>query len=226
MKAARLGALLIWGMAGALGASPQSEGETVLAVQPQVATVRPVARTVGIPRTRWDYRPNGRLWARAALQSVKTHGAILERTVPQDIETWCPAYEENTPEQRRAFWVGLMSALSKHESTYNPAAVGGGNQWFGLLQIFPPTARSYGCHARTGAALKDATDNLSCAVRIMAVTVPRDNAIAVHDGRWRGIAADWGPMVSSAKRREMAAWTRRQTYCRPLKSVRPVARGD
>jgi hypothetical protein len=117
-----------------------------------------------------------------------------------------------------------MSALAKHESTYNPQAVGGGNLWFGLLQIYPDTARRYGCYARTGEALKDPEDNLSCAARIMNVTVARDNAIALRDSRWRGIAADWGPMSNRSKIADMAAWTNSQSYCQPAVNIRPQAR--
>jgi len=164
------------------------------------------------------------VWTRAALSALRTHGTRMEETVPRDIANWCPAYEDNPPHLRRAFWVGMMSALAKHESTYRPEAVGGGNLWFGLLQIAPPTARGYGCRATTGEALKDPEDNLSCAVRIMNVTVPRDNAIAVRDSRWRGVAADWGPMTRPNKIAEMAAWTRQQEYCVVPLQLRPQTR--
>jgi hypothetical protein len=118
----------------------------------------------------------------------------------------------------------MMSALAKHESTYRPTAVGGPNLWYGVLPIYPDTARRYGCRATTGEALKDPEDNLSCAVRIMNVTVPRDNAIAIRDSRWRGVAADWGPMTHRSKIAEMSAWTRRQDYCVSRSSIRPQAR--
>lgn len=186
--------------------------------------VRPVARSSFLPNTRWTHKDGSDLWTRAAMTAISGHGDGLESLVPRDIDTWCPAYVENGPEQRRAFWVGVMSALAKHESTYNPRAVGGGNLWFGLLQIYPDTARRYGCFARTGEALKDPEDNLSCAARIMNVTVARDNAIAVRDSRWRGIAADWGPMSNRSKISEMAAWTNRQSYCKPQVNIRPQAR--
>jgi hypothetical protein len=150
------------------------------------------------------------------MTAIAGHGDGLESLVPRDVDQWCPAYTENGPEKRRAFWVGMMSALAKHESTYNPRAVGGGDLWFGLLQIFPDTARRYGCY--------DPEDNLSCAARIMNVTVARDNAIAVRDSRWRGIAADWGPMSNQSKRSEMVAWTNRQSYCQPQTNKRPEAR--
>lgn len=193
----------------------------------QNPTIRPVIRVNYIPDARWDFRSDSDSWTRAALSALRTHGSRLEDTVPRDIERWCPAYEENPPELRRAFWVGMMSALVKHESTFRPAAVGGGDLWFGLMQIYPDTAQRYGCRATTGEELKDPEDNLSCAIRIMNVTVPRDNAIAVHDSRWRGVAADWGPMTNTSKIAEMAAWTSRQEYCAApvsIQSIRPQAR--
>lgn len=190
----------------------------------QNPSVRPVMRVNYIPDTRWDFRDGSDSWTRAALSALRTHGSEMEDTVPRDIAAWCPAYEQNPPHLRRAFWVGMMSALAKHESTYRPEAVGGGNLWFGLLQIYPDTARRYGCRATTGEGLKDPEDNLSCAVRIMNVTVPRDNAIAVRDNRWRGVAADWGPMTRPNKIAEMAAWTRQQEYCTVPFQTRPQVR--
>lgn len=190
--------------------------------------MRPPLRPEFLPEALWDFRHDGALWTRAAMSAIATHGNGLEQIVPRDIDTWCPGYAGNSEDQRRAFWVGMMSALAEHESTWRPTAVGGGGQWFGLLQIYPDTARRYGCRARTGAALQDPEDNLSCAVRIMATTVRRDRAVAVHDGRWRGVAADWGPMTDRGKSAEMAAWTRAQPYCQvvsgPRNSLRPRAR--
>jgi len=190
----------------------------------QNPTMRPVARINFIPDARWDFRDGSASWTRAALSALRTHGTRMENTVPRDIAAWCPAYAENPPALRRAFWVGMMSALAKHESTFRPGAVGGTNSWFGLLQIYPDTARRYGCHATTGEGLKDPEDNLSCAIRIMNVTVPRDNAIALRDSRWRGVAADWGPMTDAAKVADMSAWTRVQDYCVSRSSIRPQAR--
>jgi len=208
-----------------LGLGPSvaaAEGEGTVATQ-TLTQVRPVARTEPLPPMRWEMRGESDIWTRSALAALRDHGTPLTRTVPHDIKGWCPAYERAGAKGRRAFWVGLLSALAKHESTYRPDAVGGGGRWYGLLQILPATARGYGCAARTGRALKDGSANLACAIRIMATTVPRDQAIAVHRGRWRGVAADWGPMTSSTKRRDMSAWLRKQPYC-TAPSKRPQAR--
>ncbi|MCU0854002.1 MAG: transglycosylase SLT domain-containing protein [Rhodobacteraceae bacterium] len=165
-----------------------------------------------VPVARWDFRPEGRQWTEASVAALASYGQPLVNIVPRDIEAWCPGYETATEDERKAFWVGLLSSLAKHESTWRPEAAGGGGRWFGLLQISPATARHYGCEARTGEALKDGAANLACAIRIMAVTVPRDGVVAANGG---GIAADWGPFHQATKREEMRTWVRSQPYCAP-----------
>ncbi|WP_424967777.1 MULTISPECIES: transglycosylase SLT domain-containing protein [unclassified Dinoroseobacter] len=164
-----------------------------------------------LPVTQWDFRPDAEALTGAALAALATHGAALPAGTPADVRDWCPAYLRAGPEDRAAFWTGFLSALAKYESTWNPQAVGGGGQWFGLTQISPATARGYGCRATTGNALLDGPANLSCAIRIMAVTVPRDGVIAAGRG---GVAADWAPLLSTSKRQSMQAWTAAQPYCR------------
>ncbi|MGR3463360.1 transglycosylase SLT domain-containing protein [Limimaricola sp.] len=172
-----------------------------------------------LPVMAWDHRPESAQWTDATLAALKSHGAPLLSQVPGDIDTWCPGYAEAGEDERAAFWAGMLSALAKHESTWNPAAVGGGGKWFGLVQIAPATARGYGCAAGSGSALKDGVANLSCAVRIAARTVRRDGVVSAG---MRGLAADWGPFHSARKRSEMVNWTRSQSYCQP----RQAAAGD
>ncbi|MEO0772389.1 MAG: transglycosylase SLT domain-containing protein [Pseudomonadota bacterium] len=185
--------------------------------------IKPPIREAQIPHTSWAHLGGTDMWTRSAISALKSHGAPLVSTVPADIADWCPAYPAASEAGRRAFWVGFLSRLAKHESTYRPQVVGGGGRWYGLLQILPATARGYGCRARSGAALKHGPSNLSCGVRIMAVTVLRDGVVS---RRGRGVAADWGPLVSSRKRRDMQAWTRKQSYCTPLSAVRPRVRPE
>ncbi|WP_243730667.1 transglycosylase SLT domain-containing protein [Rubellimicrobium sp. CFH 75288] len=165
-----------------------------------------------LPVMAWDHQgPHTNEWTEATLAALHEEGAVLLSQIPRDIGTWCPAYVQAEPSQRAAFWAGLLSALARFESTWNPRAVGGGGQWFGLVQIAPSTARGYGCEARSGAALTDALANLECAVRIAARTVTRDGVVAAGGG---GFAADWGPFASASKRQEMARWVSSQEYCR------------
>jgi hypothetical protein len=142
-----------------------------------------------LPATKWDHRSEAPLWTEASLEALRSYGSPLVSIVPADAETWCPGYDTATASEREAFWVG---------------------QWFGLVQISPATARGYGCDARSADALKDGTENLSCAIRIWSRTVTRDGVIAAGGG---GVAADWGPFHQSSKRQAMMTWTRAQPYC-------------
>lgn len=183
---------------------------------------RPYVETV--PVTMWDFRPESDRWSLAAMAALKQHGKRLVDHTPRDIQRWCPGYARASEADRRAFWVGFLSTLAKHESRWRPGAVGGGGLWYGLLQILPATARGYGCVADSGDELKDGSANLSCAIRIMSRTVPRDGVIHAETPRWSGVSADWGPMRSTAKRTEMREWLRAQPYCQISVSPRPLRR--
>lgn len=188
--------------------------------------VRPEARDPELPSAQWNDEPQGALWTRSMISALMGHGSEVLATVPEDIAEWCPAYAQNSRDDRAAFWVGLMSAIAHHESRHLPHVVGAG-QYYGLLQIYPPTARAVDCRAASGDALKGGSANLSCAVRIMAEVVPEHDAVAIHSGGWRGIANQWGPMTRRSVREELRDWTREQDYCQlaPLASApRPPAR--
>ena len=161
------------------------------------------------PPMRWQEQRGSDSWTRATLAALDRDGVAILSRVPKDIDLYCPNYADLGQPGRKAFWAGLLSALAKHESTYNPAASGGGGRWLGLMQIAPATWRGYGC---TG-DITNGADNMACAVRIMSHQVARDNAVA-HDGDgWRGVARDWAPMRTSSKRADIANWTSSQSYC-------------
>ena len=201
-----------------------SSGALAVAAQSAApeTSLRPVLRASIPISARWDDRPQASSWTQAALAALRSHASALPQVEPRDIAEWCPAYLTAPIAQREAFWVGLLSTLAKHESTFRPQAVGGGGKWYGLMQILPATARGYRCRARTGADLQKGAPNLSCALRIMAVTVPRDGVVSQG---MRGVAADWGPFHSQRKRDDMKAWLRKQSYCTtPGRSLRPQLR--
>lgn len=211
--------LILAALAIALMAPAGAEG-----VRPPLEDLRPPPRDNDVPRARWEHRAKGDLWTRVVVSAVQSHGATLLETVPDDIAAWCPAYPTNDARTRAAFWAGFVSTLARYESTWNAQAVGGGGRWFGLMQIYPPTAEFRDCRVQSGQGLKRGSDNLNCAIRIMNITVPRDNAISVKNTRWRGVAADWGPIRNDWMRADMQNYTKRQVYCRLLEDVRPRAR--
>ena len=163
------------------------------------------------PVMRWDGRPEAAEWTTRALTAVAARDGALASRVPGDITTFCPGYASAPMGDRRAFWVGLMSATAKHESSFNPRASGGGGRYIGLMQIAPGTARLAGCTAHTSAALKDGAANLECAIQIFAPNVVADGLVAGEGNR--GLARDWGPFSRRSKRAEIAAWTAAQPWC-------------
>ena len=188
------------------------DGSEISDLAPAVSLL-PAPRPWGeMPELRWQNHPRGAAWTAAVMHALWTHGAALTEIVPADIDSWCPGYREGGREARAAFWAGLVSALAWHESTHRPGAVGGGGQWYGLVQILPSTARLYDCAATTGPGLTHGPSNLRCGIRIMAETVARDGVVARN---MRGVAADWGPFHSRRKREEMRTWVRSQAFCRP-----------
>ncbi|SEW20168.1 hypothetical protein SAMN05444851_2086 [Aliiroseovarius sediminilitoris] len=192
---------LILGLAAAMMIAPTAQANEILGSRGTRASELTM---------KWDDKPQAPAWTDATMKALESHGAILSETVPEDIKAWCPAYETQDKVGRNAFWTGLLSTLSFYESTWRQTAVGGGGKWYGLVQILPATARGYGCEARSGSDLKKGELNLSCAVRIMSVTVPRDNVVSQG---MRGVAADWGPFHSKPKREAMRAWIKDQNYC-------------
>lgn len=195
-------------------------------VQALAESMRPMGRPepIPLPSLRWDHVEGSKAWSRTTMEALSTYGAPVVETMPEDIADWCPKYPQATRWERTAFWAGLLSTLTKHESTYRPDAVGGGGKWYGLVQILPATARGYECKAQTREALKDGSANLACAVRIMATTVPRDEVVS--EGM-RGVAADWGPFHQRRKREDMRQWLNAQPYCQlppGLLAVKPKPR--
>jgi soluble lytic murein transglycosylase-like protein len=181
-----------------------------LALVPQVEAS---PKKAVLPVMRWDHAAQAQDWTRTALAVVAAHDGQLARVVPQDIEAYCPGYASASLEDRRAFWVAVLSATAKYESSFNAKAVGGKGRYVGLMQIMPSTAKHSGCEADSSAELKDGAANLTCAIRIAAPKVARDGLVAGRGNA--GIARDWGPWASSKKRAAMAAWTSQQSYCRP-----------
>lgn len=171
----------------------------------------PEENATAMPLMRWDGKPGSDGWTVSTMNVVAQYDQSLAGTVPADVTNWCPGYATASLHDRRAFWVGMFSALAKHESTWNPAAAGGGGRWIGLTQISPATARQYQCEATSVSALKNGSANLACAVRIAAAQVGRDGLVS--GGGNRGLGRDWAPFRKASKRADMAGWISEQAYC-------------
>ena len=152
-------------------------------------------------------------WTEAMLQALDSEGVTLLSSMPADVMQYCPGYASQTRENRAAFWAGFLSSVARQQSGLNPQATGRGGL-MGLMQISSRNAQENSC----GGSMLDGSDNLKCAVRIMARRVASDNAI--HGGEdaprrgWRGAARDWISLRSPGRRAAVAAFTSRQSYCR------------
>ena len=163
--------------------------------------------------TRWDHRPEAARWTRANFAALETDGRVLIESVPQDIETFCPNYAAADEAGRKAFWTGLFSGLAGYESTWRPDAAGAGGRYRGLLQIWPTSARYYGCDLSHPKGLYDGPTNLRCATRIAAQAVARDKVVVGGPGNWGGVAKDWPPLRNARKRADIAEFTRSLPAC-------------
>lgn len=168
------------------------------------------AKAGSVPTMRWGKRSGSDEWTKAALTALEAEGVTLLSTTPSDVKNFCPGYASLSREQRKHFWVGLLSSVAKHESGYNPGAKGGGGRYLGLMQISAQTAQNYNCQG----SMLDGRNNMACAVKIAATNVGRDGTIAGAQGKgWRGVARDWMPLRSTEKRTDIAGWTSKQSYC-------------
>ena len=175
------------------------------------ATANEAKSANALPAMRWDSAAEAAEWTAEALAQVAEHDAELTHLIPKDIEVYCPGYAKASTEDRRAFWVAIISATAKYESGFNAKAVGLHGRYVGLMQISLATARHSGCDASTTASLKDGNANLTCAIDIVAPRVAADGMVA-GDGN-KGIARDWGPWAKARTRATIAKWTRAQDYC-------------
>ena len=167
--------------------------------------------TASLPAMRWDSAAKGAEWTAEALAQVAEHDAELTNLIPKDIDVYCPGYAQASTEDRRAFWVPIISATAKYESGFNAKAIGLHGRYVGLMQISLATARHSGCDATTTATLKDGAANLSCTIEIIAPRVAADGMVAGNGNK--GIARDWGPWAKARTRATIAKWTRAQEYC-------------
>ncbi len=223
---------LVSAIALALAGAGCSPDPTTPAAAPPAATPGPVtpvaigapADPTSLPPARWDSRPAGSEWTRLALSGIDAHGQGLLAAVPSDIGLYCPRYAQASQADRRAFWVGLMSALARFESNFDPSVTftepniidAQGNRVIsrGLLQVSRESANGYGCAIADEQQLHNPATNLACAARIMNRLVTRDGVVGSTASPWKGMAAYWSPFRRADRRAEMQQWTSVQAYCR------------
>jgi hypothetical protein len=175
-------------------------------------------------------------WTRQAERAVTA--AALPRLTPADIGFFCPRYPALAKQERQKFWVGLLSAMAKPESNFQPQrsyrekfADRRGEPVIsrGLLQISIESAnqKRYSCAIPYPAKLHDPATNLHCGAKILARWVSTDGVIA-HNAKLPAQAAAhlgggryWSVLrTNKGHLPQIAAFTRQLPFCQSNRPTR------
>ena len=171
----------------------------------------------------WSATNRDGTWTQAAENAVSA--TSLSGQVPNDIQQFCPRYSSLLADSRVMFWAGLLSAMAKFESNFNPETAftenlkdrnGQNVVSRGLLQISVESAnqRRYGCKIVAAKNLHDPATNLACGARILSTWVEIDGVVAYANGVTAGGARYWSVLrTSSHSLDEIKAITRGFGFC-------------
>lgn len=182
------------------------------------------APSFAIDYAAWAGRNNTGSWTKATEDAVTEVG--LPATTPSDVTKFCPNYHTLAASDRRKFWVGLLSAIARPESGFNPTirhVEKFGDKFEspaisrGLLQISFATAMAprYGCSVQKASDLEKAEKNLACGARILSNWVKHDGTIAnFGTSKSKGGARAW-PVLREKNSRfpAITRFTKQLPFC-------------
>ncbi len=164
----------------------------------------------------WDWRKEKPVFYLIADDLMSIHGQELLDVVPKDIKNYCPDYVELSAEGRQLFWVMLLSAIARHESSHNPACFyqeqirnkyGDKVISRGLLQISYLSSKRYLPSIETHDDLHVVHTNLLCGIEILKTWVLSDKVISSKSkGKWYGAARYWAVLRANAKHEQIKSW--------------------
>ncbi|HEY8278532.1 MAG TPA: hypothetical protein VIH99_02835 [Bdellovibrionota bacterium] len=138
----------------------------------------------------WGRSTRVNSWTRAVREIV--HARLSHFEMAKDKEIFCPDYANATLPERENCWTLLVSAISKYESSFNPAGSfrePDGNYSVGLLALSPGECPN----ARSQDALKNAIPNLVCGVNKMASLI-RKRGYVDGPASARGASRYWSTL--------------------------------
>lgn len=176
----------------------------------------------------WDWRKENPTFYFIADDLMSIHGQELLEIVPRDIDNYCPAYRNLNAEGRQLFWVMLLSAIARHESSHNPACFyqeqiknkyGEKVISRGLLQISYLSSKRYLPTISSDDDLHVAHTNLLCGIEILKTWVLTDKVISSRVNRkWYGAARYWSVLRANAKHQEIQGWLQSLEYTEQQKN--------
>ncbi len=177
-----------------------------LASRPSAPTTPtiPTATTAQFTAINWDGHSRGSEYEGYISQALDQYGQDLLKTIPKDIQTFCPSYASFSPNQRKHFWVQFVAALAKQESQYQNKSKNTeswGDVSTGLLQLSISSSKNTAkCPLKSSQDLQDPQTNLECGVRWLNRLVGKHQIISARnpnenpDNRWDnwlGATAHW-----------------------------------
>lgn len=171
-------------------------------------------------KAEWDVLQRGPQLTSSVILALDTVGKNLMLVNPDDSKTFCPQLKKLTTDQRRQFYLTLISAMAqresgfKSESTYKESfkdAKGKNVISRGLLQISYESAKAYGCELSKPEDLHDDNKNLTCGVMILNRWIPKDNLIGSNK---KGGGRYWSVLrESSDSRAKIISKLRKLDFC-------------
>ncbi|MFK8013424.1 MAG: hypothetical protein AB8B80_15390 [Marinicellaceae bacterium] len=176
----------------------------------------------------WQYNTTQNNLEALTIDALELYGENLIKSVPEDINDYCPNYKKAKTQDRIKFWSSLISSLSFFESTHSTSVSYAENFLTldgkpvvsrGLLQISIESSRAYQCQISSENDLHQPQINLECGVRILSKLITKDNVIAgknkklKNHNNWLGAAKYWSPFRDSSKKQTIALNTKKQPYC-------------
>jgi hypothetical protein len=176
-------------------------------------------------KARWEAsQRDGAKWSQYVFNQLPVLGKDLIAKTPSDITSFCPGYSKGSAEDKKNFWVYLLSSMTQLESGHNPTVSykeafndSKGNPVIsrGLLQISIESGNGYGCVFKSEQELHDPYKNLDCGLRILNRWIGRDGVISGKSGSaWRGGARYWAVLRKDSHLNNIRSWVKSQSICR------------
>jgi hypothetical protein len=171
----------------------------------------------------WDSVPAGAVFTQMTSQALDDLGGdLFSMNSPSDSKKFCPNFESFDREQRKQFYVMLISSIARYESSFDPATTykepfldvhGSPVISRGLMQLSIESANGYGCGIKSAKDLHDPEINLRCSVRILTRWVTSDACLACQNSSHRGIGRYWSVIRKGHKQNQIAAKTKALPDC-------------
>lgn len=175
----------------------------------------------------WEnHTSQGKAWTEFVNRELDLNGQNLLDVIPADQNLFCANYSNLSEQQRKAYWVFLISSMVRFESNFNPAvsytegfddAQGNAVVSRGLLQLSIESGNSYGCQFKSAQEVHDPLKNLSCGVKILDRWLSRDGRIAGKvSSKWRGGARYWSVLREGDKTsyKSILSWSQNLSICK------------